>query len=63
MMWPICGIGRGEACSGRTESLYEGECSLATREMCSRVKGWSEPVPEPPTGVAVVKQCPFNLNR
>ena len=35
----------------------------ATREMCSGVKGRSEPVPEPPDGVARVKNIPLNLNR
>jgi len=49
----------GEARTGRAEAANEGECTLgegqAMREMCSGVKGRSEPVPEPPNRVARVK--------
>jgi len=64
-MLPICGVGRGEARSGRTEAANEGESTLgkgqATRKVCSRVKGRCEPVPEPPNGVAGVEHFPFDL--
>jgi len=47
--------------------LYKGERSLGegheTREVGGGVKSRSEPVPEPPDGVARVKHFPFNLNR
>jgi len=67
MMSPMCGIGRGEAHAGRAEASYQGERSLgkgqAPRARCSQVKGQSEPVPEPPNGVARVEHVPLNLNR
>ena len=67
MRSPICGIGRGEARSGRTEATNEGERTMgkgqAPRVVCSGVKGRSEPVPEPPNGVARVEHLSLNLNR
>jgi len=57
----------GEARTGRTKATNEGERTLgkgqAPREMCSGVKGRSEPVPRPADRVAGEKQFPFDLNR
>jgi len=65
-MSPICGIGRGGGPPRRTEATNGGERTMgkgqATRGMCTGVKGRSEPVPEPPNGVARVKQFPFDLD-
>ena len=50
----------------RAETVDEGERSLgkgqSALEVCSGVKGRSEPVPEPPNRVTGAEKFPFDMN-